>query len=138
MHATPTEFLLARFAGAKEAEVRARLGRFGVVEQMAWLPMGRLSGGQKSRVLLCAISWSEPTLLILDEPTNHLDMETVDVLATALQTFGGAVVVVSHDTYFLRHAVSSFWSLRDGTVAAFDSIDSATRHAKARASVEAD
>ena len=118
--------------------MRARLGRFGVVDNMAWLPMGKLSGGQKSRVLLCAISWSEPTLLILDEPTNHLDMETVDVLAVALREFGGAVVVVSHDTYFLRRAVDSFWSVRDGTVATFESLDAATRHAKARSSVEVD
>ena len=82
--------------------------------------------------MLCAISWSEPTLLILDEPTNHLDMETVDVLATAVRDFGGAVIVVSHDTYFLSHEANCFWSLRDGGIETFDSLDAAARHARAR------
>jgi len=122
---------MQRFAGAKEAECRARLGRFGIVDGMAWLPMAKLSGGQKSRVVLCAVTWSEPTLLILDEPTNHLDMETVDVLATALREFAGAVVVVSHDVYFLERAVTEYWSLRDTTVTSFSSLDVAKRHAKA-------
>jgi len=128
---TPTEFLMARFAGAKEMDVRNRLGRFGIVDGMSWLPMGKLSGGQKSRVVLCAICWSEPTLLFLDEPTNHLDMETVDVLATALREFGGAVVVVSHDCYFLERAVAEFWSVRDCTLKRFTDLESAKRHAQA-------
>ena len=54
-------------AGAKEVEIRSRLGRFGIENQHAWQPMSKLSGGQKSRVVLCAISWAEPTFLILDE-----------------------------------------------------------------------
>ena len=126
---TPTEFLMARFAGAKEVEVRSRLGRFGIVDGMSWLPMGKLSGGQKSRVILCAITWAEPSLLFLDEPTNHLDMETVDILAAALKDFGGAVVVVSHDCYFLERAVNEFWSIRDGALKGFAELDKAKRHA---------
>ena len=132
LHATPTEFLASKFAGSKEAEIRSRLAQFGIVDQMTWLPMAKLSGGQKSRCVLCAIMWSQPTLLFLDEPTNHLDMETVDVLATALKNFKGAAVVVSHDVYFLRHAVNEFWSLRDGTVTRFDDLEETKRHAKAR------
>ena len=132
LYATPTEFLMSRFPGAKEAECRNRLARFGIIDHMAWLPLGKLSGGQKSRAVLCAITWSEPALLFLDEPTNHLDMETVDVLASALRDFGGAVVVISHDVYFLERAVSEFWSLRDGTVTCFSSLDSAKRHANTR------
>ena len=130
---TAVEFLMARFSGSKESEVRSRLGRFGIVDGMTFLPMGRLSGGQKSRVVLCAITWSEPTLLFLDEPTNHLDMETVDVLAAALKEFAGAVVVVSHDVYFLQRAVSEFWSVRDGTLRRFDDLAPAARHARADA-----
>lgn len=53
--------------GAKEVEIRSRLGRFGIENQHAWQPMSKLSGGQKSRIVLCAISWAEPTFLILDE-----------------------------------------------------------------------
>ena len=132
LHATATEFLAAKFVGAKETEIRSRLARFGLVEWMSWLPMGKLSGGQKSRVVLCAIMWSQPTLLFLDEPTNHLDMETVDVLATALKNFKGAVVAVSHDVYFLKTALSEFWSLRDGTLTRFVELEEAKRHAKRR------
>ena len=136
LHATPTEFLAARFHGSKEAEIRNRLATFGIINQMTWLPMAKLSGGQKSRCVLCAIMWAQPTLLFLDEPTNHLDMETVDVLATALKNFKGAAVVVSHDTYFLQNAVNEFWSVRDGTVENFDNLDDAKRHAKARPAMD--
>lgn len=130
LHATPTEFLAAKFAGSKDAEIRSRLARFGIVDQMTWQPMAKLSGGQKSRVVLCAIMWSQPTLLFLDEPTNHLDMETVDVLANALKAFKGAAVVVSHDVYFLKTALLEFWSLRDGTVTCFADLEDAKQHAK--------
>ena len=63
-HAHPTH---TACTGAKEVEIRSRLGRFGIENQHAWQPMTKLSGGQKSRVVLCAISWAEPTFLILDE-----------------------------------------------------------------------
>ena len=66
LHAQRTCTCTAR-AGAKEVEIRSRLGRFGIENQHAWQPMTKLSGGQKSRVVLCAISWAEPTFLILDE-----------------------------------------------------------------------
>ena len=132
LYATATEFLGGRFPGSKELEIRNRLGRFGLQDWMTWLPMGKLSGGQKSRVVLCAITWAQPTLLFLDEPTNHLDLETVDVLATALKSFKGAVVCVSHDVYFLEHAMNEFWSLRDGTVSCFANLSDAKQHAKAR------
>ena len=93
--------------------------------------MAKLSGGQKSRVLLCAICWAAPALIFLDEPTNHLDMETVDVLAAAIAEFRGAVVVVSHDVYFLsRLDATEFWSVRDKAVARFHTLDEATHHAK--------
>lgn len=130
LHATPTEFLASKFVGSKEAEIRSRLAQFGIVDQMTWRPMGKLSGGQKSRCVLCAIMWSQPTLLFLDEPTNHLDMETVDVLASALRNFHGAAVVVSHDVYFLQRAVHEFWSLRDGTVTRFDDLEETKTHAR--------
>jgi len=80
------------------------------------------------RQVLCALCWAAPTLLFLDEPTNHLDMETVDVLADAVREFKGAVVVVSHDAYFLGRAVDELWSVRGRTVRSFGSLEEARRH----------
>ena len=129
---TATEYLSATFNGATDAECRGRLARFGIVEWMSWLQMSKLSGGQKSRVLLCAICWAAPALLFLDEPTNHLDMETVDVLAAAIAEFSGAVVVVSHDVYFLEQLkATEFWSVKERRVSRFHTLDEATHHAKA-------
>jgi len=65
-------------------------------------------------------------------------METVDVLATAVREFAGAVLVVSHDFYFLHHAANKFWSLRDGAVAEFQELDEAARHARTKKTVELD
>lgn len=57
---------------------------------------------------------SRPHLIYLDEPTNHLDMETIDALVEAIKEFQGAVVMVSHDQYFLSQVATQFWSVADG------------------------
>jgi ATP-binding cassette subfamily F protein 3 len=64
------------------------------------LPVGRLSGGQKARYQLIKMLAADPSLLILDEPTNHLDLPSIEELETALQRYTGAILYVSHDTYF--------------------------------------
>ncbi len=65
------------------------------------LPVAKLSGGEKSRLRLAQLMLMEANLLILDEPTNDLDMETLEVLQQAIEDFQGAVVIVTHDRYFL-------------------------------------
>ena len=69
---------------------------------------------------LALIAWKKPNLLILDEPTNHLDMEVRDALLLAMQEFEGAVLLVSHDRYLLRHTVDNFWLVANGQVLNYD------------------
>lgn len=65
------------------------------------MPVGRLSGGEQNRILLAQLMLQEANLLVLDEPTNDLDMTTLDLLQDVLDEFNGAVILVSHDRYFL-------------------------------------
>ncbi|MCC6190222.1 MAG: ABC-F family ATP-binding cassette domain-containing protein [Anaerolineales bacterium] len=74
-------------------------------------PVEQLSGGQKTRALLGRLLLESPDLLILDEPTNHLDIHAVEWLETWLNDWDGAVLIVSHDRYFLDQVVSSIWEL---------------------------
>ena len=82
-------------------------------------PLSHLSGGQKTRVLLGRLLLEEPDLLILDEPTNHLDMPAVEWLERTLRNWAGALIVVSHDRYFLDAVVNRVWDLEDGTLTAY-------------------
>ncbi|MBP0573326.1 ATP-binding cassette domain-containing protein, partial [Mycobacterium tuberculosis] len=73
-----------------------------------------LSGGEKRRVALCQLLLSEPDLLLLDEPTNHLDAETVAWLEKHLREFKGAVLIVTHDRYFLDNVTGWILELDRG------------------------
>ncbi|GAB4281054.1 MAG: ABC-F family ATP-binding cassette domain-containing protein [Candidatus Promineifilaceae bacterium] len=74
-------------------------------------PLAQLSGGQKTRVLLGRLLLEKPMLLILDEPTNHLDITAVEWLEATLQRWQGALLIVSHDRYFLDRVVNQIWDL---------------------------
>jgi ATP-binding cassette subfamily F protein 3 len=79
-------------------------------------PVEILSGGQKTRALLGRLLLESPDLLILDEPTNHLDIHAVEWLEEWLDEWGGAVVIVSHDRYFMDQTVSAVWELQFGAL----------------------
>ncbi len=74
-------------------------------------PWYQLSGGQKIRAYLAKILVSDPDLLILDEPTNHLDINSIEWLESYIKDFPGAVLMVSHDRYFLDQCVNTIWEL---------------------------
>ncbi|NML14117.1 energy-dependent translational throttle protein EttA [Azohydromonas caseinilytica] len=76
--------------------------------------IGNLSGGEKRRVALCRLLLSKPDMLLLDEPTNHLDAESVEWLEQFLQRFGGTVVAITHDRYFLDNAAEWILELDRG------------------------
>jgi len=100
-----------------EAKAKAMLTELGVLDWTA--QMGTLSGGQRKRVALAHSLLTEPDLLILDEPTNHLDAETVDWLERALGEFSGAILLVTHDRYFLDRVVRRTIELDRGQVRSY-------------------
>jgi len=90
--------------GMQEKEARALLGGLGLHGQtVSDVPLALLSGGQKVRVALAGLLWPPPHLLILDEVTTHLDADTTLGLVLGLRQYTGALVVVSHDRFFMRY-----------------------------------
>ena len=85
-----------------ELRARSALGAFGLHGEQALQLIGTLSGGEKARVAMAALSVQQWDVLLLDEPSNHLDVVTVGVLCEALVAFKGAVVLVSHDRYLVE------------------------------------
>ena len=79
-----------------------------------------LSGGEKSRVMLGKILIKPANLLLLDEPTNHLDLDSCDSLLNAIKSFDGAVLMVTHDEYFLDQIANKLIIFDDNKVSMFD------------------
>lgn len=103
-----------------QAQLRARLGGFGIGAEQADTAVGRLSGGQKARLSLMLATLDAPHMLILDEPTNHLDIESREALVEALTAYTGAIILVSHDMHLLGLVADRLWLVKDGTVQPFE------------------
>ena len=104
----------------REQEIRNFLGGFNFVGDMALQKIEPFSGGEKARLALAMIVWQKPNLLLLDEPTNHLDLDMRHALTVALQSFQGALIVVSHDRSLLEATTDSFLLIHQGRLQAFD------------------
>ncbi|MBT7324569.1 MAG: ABC-F family ATP-binding cassette domain-containing protein [Anaerolineae bacterium] len=89
-----------------ETRIRQVLSGLGFVASDFEMPIAHLSGGQRTRAYLAKLLLSEPDVLLLDEPTNHLDIAAVEWLEGYLSKWAGAVLIVSHDRYFLDHAAN--------------------------------
>ncbi len=100
---------------------RGMLARFGVKGELQKQTVNAMSGGEKSRVALAKLAAQQVNVMVLDEPTNHLDIWARDALEQALRDFGGTLIFVSHDRYFLDQlanrvlvAETDGWKLHDG------------------------
>ncbi|MDP4220800.1 MAG: ABC-F family ATP-binding cassette domain-containing protein, partial [Bacteroidota bacterium] len=107
-------------AGAWDLETNAKiiLAKLGITDLEA--RMGELSGGQRKRVALAHALIVQPDLLMLDEPTNHLDAETISWLEQYLSRYSGALILVTHDRYFLDRVTDHILEIDRGTTQLFD------------------
>ena len=117
---TPLQHMMQIAPDKNELELRNYLGSFGFQGEKALEKVAPFSGGEKARLVLALIVWQKPNLLLLDEPTNHLDLDMRQALTLALQTFEGAMVIVSHDRYLLRATTDDLYLVHNKQVAPFD------------------
>ncbi|MEG3620163.1 ABC-F family ATP-binding cassette domain-containing protein [Magnetovibrio sp. PR-2] len=117
---TPFEYMQAKMEDMIESKVRGHLGRFGFEQSKADTPIQNLSGGEKARLLFANMSRTAPHIMLLDEPTNHLDVDAREALVEALNTYDGAVVLVSHDPHLVELVCDRLWLVDDGKCKQFD------------------
>ena len=122
---------------AYKSELIGVLKGLGFPESEFEKPVSTLSGGQKTRVALGRLLLSKPDIILLDEPTNHLDMDSIAWLETYLLNYPGAVLIVSHDRYFLDKIVSKVIEIDNGKVSSFTGNYSAYSEKKAMLRKEA-
>jgi ATP-binding cassette subfamily F protein 3 len=101
-------------------QVRGQLGGFGFAQDKQQTQVGKLSGGERARLMLALATLDKPNLLILDEPTNHLDIDARNELLTALNDFDGAVILVSHDRRLIEATADRLLLVADGHVTPFE------------------
>jgi len=100
-HGSVLEYIASYFPNMLEKDIRNHLGKFGFFDDDVFKQVSVLSGGEKKCLLLARLVLVNYDLLILDEPTNHLDLLTKEALIKALESFTGALIIVSHDRYFV-------------------------------------
>ncbi|MBZ0307010.1 MAG: ATP-binding cassette domain-containing protein, partial [Anaerolineae bacterium] len=94
-----------------ETRIEQVLQGLGFSKEAYQHPLNQLSGGQTTRALLARLLLEQPDLLVLDEPTNHLDINAIEWLENFLNAFSGAILMVSHDRYFMDKVVNHIWEL---------------------------
>ena len=118
-NASPLLHLQRLSPDAREQTLRNFLGGFGFHGNQTSDVIESFSGGEKARLALALIAWEKPNLLLLDEPTNHLDLEMRLALTLALQSFEGAMILVSHDRHLIRSTVDSLYLVHSGRMDEF-------------------
>jgi len=118
--ATPLQLMERLAPMVAEEKRRAHLGRFGFAQDKALTKVSALSGGEKARLLFALMSRETPQLLLLDEPTNHLDVDARQSLVQSINSFEGAVVLISHDPHLIELCADRLWLVAGGAVKPFD------------------
>lgn len=116
---TPLGHMLKQNSGIAESEARRFLGGFNIIGDRVFDKVRQFSGGEKARLALALLIYQAPNILLLDEPTNHLDIQMREALIFALQEYKGAVILVSHDRYFVNSVVDHLWLVSKGKVTHF-------------------
>ncbi len=106
-------------AGCDAQQARDRLGKFLFRGEDVFKPVSVLSGGEQSRLRLCMLMDEKVNFLILDEPTNHLDLDSREWIEEAVEEFGGTLLFVSHDRYFIDRFATRVWTLGGGKISDF-------------------
>jgi ATP-binding cassette subfamily F protein 3 len=117
---SPVETIQVLSPEAREQSIRDFLGGFNFVGDMAVQPIHHFSGGEKARLALAKLVWLKPNLLLLDEPTNHLDLGMRSAIELALQSYEGALILISHDRHMLKTTVDNFYLVYQKKVQPFD------------------
>ncbi|KTC99402.1 ABC-F family ATP-binding cassette domain-containing protein [Legionella erythra] len=117
--ASPLQTIQALSPEAREQSIRDYLGGFNFIGDMAVNPITHFSGGEKARLALAKLVWQKPNLLLLDEPTNHLDLGMRAAIEIALQSYEGALILISHDRHLLKTTVDDFYLVYQHQVQAF-------------------
>ncbi len=117
---TPYELAREKMLEAKEAQVYTHLASFGLEKTKADTVVEKLSGGEKSRLLLSLITIENPHILILDEPTNHLDIVSRRALIEALNNYNGAVILVTHDFHIIEAVCDRLLLVENHGISSYD------------------
>ena len=140
---SPVETIQTLSPEAREQTIRDFLGGFNFIGDMAVQAIHHFSGGEKARLALAKLVWQKPNLLLLDEPTNHLDLGMRSAIELALQSYEGALILISHDRHMLQTSVDNFYLVYQQKVHPFDGdLDDyylwlQTKEAGAKESIEA-
>ena len=111
---TPLDYFRTFLSDKTPTEIRSYLAGFGIDQNKALTRIGRLSGGEKARLIFARIALEKPALLILDEPTNHLDMAGREALLEALNAFEGSVLLITHDFHLIELFADELWLIDNG------------------------
>ena len=117
---TAFQVLSKKYIDQPELKTRSILGKFGFDKAKSDTKIEKLSGGEKTRLLFCLMSFESPNILLLDEPTNHLDLDSRSALINALNEYEGCVVLVSHDTQLVEKICDQLLLIKDGKVNNFN------------------
>jgi ATP-binding cassette subfamily F protein 3 len=120
LRTSPLVHLQRLTPSVREQEILNFLGGFDFRGEAATGTIAHFSGGEKARLALAMVVWQRPNLLVLDEPTNHLDLDMRHAMEIALQSFEGALILVSHDRHMLRNTVEELLLVHDGRVEEYE------------------